>query len=303
MISRFEGTDGRQRLLNALRNQQLVLHSLPLARAILRFVKLKQFDPGEFLTRQNASDCDLFFILHGRVSIVVNGREIGVFRESGQHVGEMALLNNSPRSACVKAITPTTVACLCEPDFTKIGNKFPELWRAVAAELSNRLRQRNKFVRNPNLNPKIFIGSSNENFKVAKQVCSALTMPGIEPAIWKSTKVFRPSHTAIESLMAQVETSDFGILVLGADDYVISRKHKKRAPRDNVLFELGLFMGALGRARTMALLPRGIDLKKPSDLLGVCDLFYDTPEKRSFKPSILEAVNDILSVVKDLGPK
>jgi predicted nucleotide-binding protein len=49
---------------------------------------------------------------------------------------------------------------------------------------------------------------------------------------------------------------------------------KKPSPRDNVIFELGLFMGALTRTRTFVLAPSQVDLKIPSDLLGVTFLRY-----------------------------
>lgn len=62
---------------------------------------------------------------------------------------------------------------------------------------------------------------------------------------------------------------DYAILVLTPDDLVTVRDSATQQPRDNVLFELGLFMGKLGRERTFIVHGQGLDLKLPSDLAGV----------------------------------
>lgn len=49
-------------------------------------------------------------------------------------------------------------------------------------------------------------------------------------------------------------------------------------PRDNVIFELGFFMSRLGRARTLLLVPRGEDVKLPSDFKGLTPLAYAQPK-------------------------
>jgi CAP12/Pycsar effector protein, TIR domain len=57
--------------------------------------------------------------------------------------------------------------------------------------------------------------------------------------------------------------------VLTPDDLISRRGKTGNSPRDNVLFELGLFMGALGRVRTFMVGCRDDDLDLPSDLAGV----------------------------------
>ncbi len=72
---------------------------------------------------------------------------------------------------------------------------------------------------------------------------------------------------------------DFAILLVAPDDTVVSRRTRQRAPRDNVLFEFGMFMAVLGRRRTFLLVEErgGARPKIPSDLLGIQALGYELP--------------------------
>ena len=83
--------------------------------------------------------------------------------------------------------------------------------------------------------------------------------------IW-TDDVFEASSFPIESLERELQRVDFAVLVLSPDDKVISRDIATDAPRDNIVFELGLFMGALGHNRTFLIYPHGIDIMIPTDL-------------------------------------
>src|SRR5438132_1480995 len=96
----------------------------------------------------------------------------------------------------------------------------------------------------------IFIASASEGLDVAKAVRDALqTNIGFQPRIWDEG-TFKPSMTFIEALEQELAQSDFAVLTLTPDDQSNSRGKVTMAPRDNVLLELGLFMGRLGRERT-----------------------------------------------------
>ena len=80
--------------------------------------------------------------------------------------------------------------------------------------------------------------------------------------------------TTIESLVGLAPTFDYAVIVMTADDVLIKRGTEHRAPRDNLIFELGLFTGTLGRARTFLVCPRDEPLELPSDLQGVTQLDF-----------------------------
>lgn len=116
--------------------------------------------------------------------------------------------------------------------------------------------------------PALFIGSSTEGLRFARAL-QVLLDNICEITIW-SQGIFGLGQGTLESLVNALEEYDFAILVLTADDLTISRDVQSVAPRDNVLFELGLFMGGLGRNRTFIVYDRTAGLRLPSDLAGVC---------------------------------
>jgi hypothetical protein len=69
--------------------------------------------------------------------------------------------------------------------------------------------------------------------------------------------------------MSSLDDSDYAAFVLTADDISRSRGRQSQTPRDNVLFELGLFMGRLGRDRTFIVQAADTPLRLPSDLDGI----------------------------------
>ncbi len=115
--------------------------------------------------------------------------------------------------------------------------------------------------------PKLFIGSSSEGKEIADHLQHGLERE-VESTIWHQG-VFGLSEGSLEALTRRVHDFDFAALVLTPDDLVTSRNDVVSSPRDNVIFEMGLFMGALGRERTFIIYNRDSKLKLPSDLAGI----------------------------------
>ncbi len=130
--------------------------------------------------------------------------------------------------------------------------------------------------------PKLFIGSSSEGKRVAQTAFELLDGEHIEATLW-SHDVFELSKAALESLLEATAKFDFALLVMTADDDIVVRGERQTTARDNVLFELGLFIGALGPARTLMLAPKDATLRTPSDLLGYTQARFD-PERFGREP-------------------
>jgi predicted nucleotide-binding protein len=122
---------------------------------------------------------------------------------------------------------------------------------------------------------RVFVASSSASLSVVDVLVRHLQGPGdgwgsgLDVVSW--TKVFELSLTNIENLEAEVARADFAILLLTADD--LRAKDGTGGlhpiPRDNVVFELGLFMGGLGRRRCFLVEEAGVDIRLPSDLAGI----------------------------------
>ena len=123
---------------------------------------------------------------------------------------------------------------------------------------------------------KVFVASSTESEQIARQILSSLQTQLEDRAIvelWRDK--FAVSETAIESLETIANEADFAVLLMTPDDLTVSRQIESAAPRDNLIFEAGLFVGALGRHRSFLVRERSANLKLPSDILGVTAAIFD----------------------------
>lgn len=112
--------------------------------------------------------------------------------------------------------------------------------------------------------PSIFIGSSSEALDFPRAVQEQLSSDA-EVTIWNELP-FLPGQFTIETLLNSLKRFDFAVFVFSPDDKVTSRGSISNAARDNVVFELGLFMGRLGRERAFVLLQKNANVK----LLQIC---------------------------------
>lgn len=118
--------------------------------------------------------------------------------------------------------------------------------------------------------PKVFIGCSVEGLQYAKIIQLQLER-SVDSTIWHQG-VFGLSSGTLETLVAKVSEFDYAILVLSADDIIEKRGQVHMSPRDNVMFELGLFMGGLGRENTFIVCEERVTL--PSDLAGITPALF-----------------------------
>jgi CRP/FNR family transcriptional regulator, cyclic AMP receptor protein len=292
-MSRFQGKNRPRLIVEALRQQRTLACCEPAISKIGRVVTLQTFAADSRLTIQGSGDNRLAFIFSGRVEVLINGQRVAE-RKSGQHIGEMSVIDPSARrSATAVALERTTVAWIKEKDFSRTASSHPELWRGLAVELGSRLRERGALLRERNSVPEVFIGSSTESLKVATAIERALKPDPIHIWHWRQG-VFGASEATIESLEKQLRTCDFAILILTADDKLRVRRKNQTAPRDNVVFELGLFMGAIGRHRTFMVVEDRKGLRVPADLHGITYLPIETKDKGCLS----RTVNDVVSAIR-----
>jgi hypothetical protein len=114
------------------------------------------------------------------------------------------------------------------------------------------------------MKPRIFIGSSSEGLTVAKEV-KTFFEKDYECYLW-TDEIFKYNENFLETLMKEASLFDFGFMIFTKDDYTKSRQQVFETPRDNVVFEFGLFLGRLGKDN--AFIIQDEDVKLPSDLFG-----------------------------------
>jgi O-acetyl-ADP-ribose deacetylase (regulator of RNase III) len=150
--------------------------------------------------------------------------------------------------------------------------------------------------------PRVFIGSSGEALDVSYAVQEELTRD-FEVTVWNQD-VFRLSRDALDSLLQALDSSDAGVFILRPDDVTESRGESRFTVRDNVTFELGMFIGRLGRDRTFMLLPTTPAVRLPSDLAGVITARYDVDRlDRQPRAAVGAACTQIRQAVKAIQPR
>lgn len=122
----------------------------------------------------------------------------------------------------------------------------------------------------------IFIGGTSEGLKFAAKVKSEFEKLGkVQCTVWNKD-AFQYNESFLDSLSKASIIHDFGVFIATSDDLALIREQIVEVTRDNVIFEYGLFLGALGNNRTFLVQEEGCKL--PTDLLG-----YTTPRfKRKF---------------------
>ena len=146
--------------------------------------------------------------------------------------------------------------------------------------------------------PRIFLGSSGKQEKLLNALTRGLEdVAHVQP--W--TTSFNPGTTTLERLLEIAYDVDFAAFVFARDDWTSVNttalpppESGQASPRDNVVFEAGLFGGILGMRRTFILHAKGAKL--PSDLLGLTCVRYDeattAAEIKAVNQKIRKAIED-----------
>jgi hypothetical protein len=154
--------------------------------------------------------------------------------------------------------------------------------------------------------PRIFLGSSGKQAKLVDVLTRGLEdIADVDP--W--TTSFNPGTTTLERLVELAHEVDFAAFAFAQDDWTDANASGpsptsagQASPRDNVVFEAGLFGGVLGMRRTFIL--HAADAKLPTDLLGLTSIRYQgaTPaELRVVCQKLRKAIENELSLASIEG--
>ena len=150
--------------------------------------------------------------------------------------------------------------------------------------------------------PRVFIGSSSEGLLTARYLQSELErLADCEATSWDQD-VFELSSFTLDTLTSAATSYDFAVLVATPDDTTTRRGEAASVPRDNVIFELGLFVGALGRKRTFLVVDRSEpSMQLPSDLAGLTYVAFRAREDGNSRAALNDAALGISDRIRAEG--
>lgn len=142
--------------------------------------------------------------------------------------------------------------------------------------------------------PRIFVGSSVEGLEIAYAIQEALERDA-KITVW-SQSAFRVTESGLSTLIREAANYTVAIFVLTPDDVVVSRSLKMPVARDNVILEVGLFCGAIGKENVF-ILSVGTErsLSLPSDLSGITYWFASAPFQGNWKASVAPFCREVIS--------
>lgn len=140
--------------------------------------------------------------------------------------------------------------------------------------------------------PTVFIASSSEAISVAEAVHIKLEQE-TRVKLWENA--FDLSSVTITTLINKTKEADYAVFVFHADDKTLIREKEYSSVRDNVVLELGMFIGSIGLEKCFILVPKSAEtvFRLPTDLAGVTATFYDDKE-----PDVTDAVTGSCAKIK-----
>ena len=113
----------------------------------------RTYDVNELIFEQGQPGAALFLIIQGQVSVEMyhnHATTTLAVLDNGAFFGEMALLDESPRSASARTLEPTKTLALYRNDLSRLSHSNPEtachIYRALARIVGDRLRSTNDLV-------------------------------------------------------------------------------------------------------------------------------------------------------------
>ena len=141
---------------------------------------------------------------------------------------------------------------------------------------------------------KLFIGSSKEGLEIAQKLKEQVDIAcgdWLHSVIWDESGVFTLNANTLDSLVKASRKFDYGVLVATKDDILKTREVEHFVPRDNVMLEIGMFIGSLGLTRAFLLLEE--ESKLPSDYNGITMPYFHREKVGSLDTALDQVIGAI----------
>jgi predicted nucleotide-binding protein len=171
--------------------------------------------------------------------------------------------------------------------------------RALVAELANprsAVGSRAGRLDSAGRVPKLFVGSSAETTNWISLLTESLDG---KAAVSQWASMLGPSLPAMDAMEQALDGADFAAFIVPSD--MADDGERLGRGRENVIFEVGFAMGALGRDRTFLLVPHSPEMSLPSDLAGVNVMFYG--EGGDDPANVSRLADRMLEDMRALGPR
>jgi serine/threonine protein phosphatase PrpC len=108
---------------------------------ILEIIDLKKFSTGDIILHEGVLGSEMFVILQGQVEVSQAGKKLTTL-EKGQWFGEMALIDDEPRSATIKALSPSAFIILERTSLFKLLERHSQMGMKIFLSMLKNLNQR-----------------------------------------------------------------------------------------------------------------------------------------------------------------
>lgn len=152
--------------------------------------------------------------------------------------------------------------------------------------------------------PRLFIGSSVAGLPIANAIKEELGQQ-FDVRVWDKD-VFKLSYSNLENLMKALDETDFASLIFLPEDKLSIKGKETETVRDNVIFELGLFLGRLGRDKVSFAVPKDYDFHLLTDLAGITSGEFEysqTDKKVDIKSYCIKIKDQIKALETQYPPK
>lgn len=253
MKERYEGREGKARLVAAFADQELVLQKRTLARRLADVAILREYDTGgELYVQGEPGKNNLYFLISGSMELSVKGRPAATI-QAKQAFGEFPILDPGLcYTVTIRAKEPSVVAEVSERRFGSIAKRHRKIWKNMARMLMKRLLRTHDSIEAVKT-PRVFIGHGGN-------LLWTRVRDFLEKDLHLGTVSYeseaRAGVSIVPILQQMLHQATFAVLVLTAEDLTVEGS---RRARQNVIHEAGLFQGMLGFERAILLLQHGVE--------------------------------------------